>query len=805
MAATEEPGAASVFDPSSSKVFLRMKVLEEWINRQFDASPLGIVRVNLDFKITYANKKAMEICGIESWDKRSILEFVPDQSTMSLWREKLDNRLKGLSEEYETEVVREPDHRRIPVRVAAMPAMDPTGAVVGAVSFIRTLEVEGASRSIEKCVQKSHTSKALLESVAEQTRRVIPFDVCSVTVYSADTIHSRMLFTTSEELANQPSQRWFQMTPLLKLWAQHPQTVMVPDVVEFIQSMDLDQSYVRKTTENIRTLGLASFIRYPVVREGRVIGSFVLSSKKPNAYNDDHRRKLEALPLDIALGTALHYEEVQELEFRLGLVRDVLRCTDNASIFSLLVNRLAAHYGWKSVSVFRVNEERKTISLETQMSQSSDLIIPANYEQRIDEGVLGYVVRTGVEVSIGNVEKSTRFSKLFLRISPLTVSELCMPIKVEGAVYALLNIEDSQENAFAPEEVDALKLVLSEVETVIERFRNAQLINATYNATPTSVWVIDARGKIRKANPAAERLIGIPEHQQVGTSLSKFFQDPELGEAVLKAREPVSREVTLLNKSGAPINVLLGGSQLLEKEFSGERIITVRDLRGHKRIEEIELLDQLYYEIATQVKTPLALSCSWLQKLKSSVDASAQQVIDKALRQLQKAEITYDRLALFDGSQAITPYHEVTLDLGRLLNACLNEFPKTDCEGIARQGLEAPAPLILGDPFQLSFVFRSILSYLLRFGTESTQIRVEMSTGAAGITVTILGPHAPPDSSRPLRRKSDEALVRTLSEMALGEQVIKRFISNHKGKYYVPELGPGCIKFRIDLPLPAQG
>src|SRR5215831_18155225 len=131
-----EQDSASVvpFDPSASNVYLRMKSLEDWIARTFDASPLGILRVDLNFGITYANKKAMEMCGIGSFGGRSVLEFVPDENTIALLREKLANRQKGLSEEYESEIVRESDHRRIPIKVAAMPAFDRDGNVAGAVS-----------------------------------------------------------------------------------------------------------------------------------------------------------------------------------------------------------------------------------------------------------------------------------------------------------------------------------------------------------------------------------------------------------------------------------------------------------------------------------------------------------------------------------------------------------------------------------------------------------------------------------------------------------------------------------------------
>ena len=129
----EQAAASSVvpFDPTASKAYLRMKSLEDWIARTFDASPLGILRIGLDFGITYANKKAMDMCGISSFEGRSVLEFVPDEKSSGLLKEKLANRQKGISEEYETEIVRLSDHHRLPVKVAAMPAFDRDGNVAG--------------------------------------------------------------------------------------------------------------------------------------------------------------------------------------------------------------------------------------------------------------------------------------------------------------------------------------------------------------------------------------------------------------------------------------------------------------------------------------------------------------------------------------------------------------------------------------------------------------------------------------------------------------------------------------------------
>src|ERR1700741_4684101 len=114
---TPEPfSPPSAFD-TGSNVFLKIRALEGWVACIFDESPVGIVRTDLQLRLKYANKKAMEICGISSWENINILDLVPNSETVELLKEKLANRQRGLSEEYEVEVLRKSDGRRIPIKI----------------------------------------------------------------------------------------------------------------------------------------------------------------------------------------------------------------------------------------------------------------------------------------------------------------------------------------------------------------------------------------------------------------------------------------------------------------------------------------------------------------------------------------------------------------------------------------------------------------------------------------------------------------------------------------------------------------
>jgi PAS domain S-box-containing protein len=795
MPTPDTSGQASAFSEAQTG-YPRIRHLERLMEDTFQESPVGVVQIDLHFNFIYANKKAMEIFGITAWENLSIHDLVPNRETINLLEEKLSNRQRGISEEYEAEVVRQSDGRHIPIKITAMPAINDDGTISGAISLIRSLELERASQAIDRCVQTAKDSHSLLRDIAEQTNRAIPFDACTVSLYSRDMNFSRVLFSDDPALLDLYATRWFRISAAQRLWGQQKTIVIVPDVDDFLTNVESD--YQQQSIEILRELEWRSFIRYPVVREDKVIGAFALARKIKNGYTEEDKKRLEALPLDTALATVLHFQEVRELQFRLDLVQDVLRCGTNESIFNMLVTKLSGHYDWQCIHIFSVTEEK--LKLEAQHAKLAALRLPGEYEQHIDKGILGFVRKHRKPLNVSNILTDPQVSKLAIRINEATVSELAIPITVGGEVRAILNIEDNRANAFAPEEMDALVLILKEVEGVLDRFRSERLISASYAATPSAVWVIDRRGRIKRANPSAQKLLDFSEEQMVGTFIADYFEDRELGKALVRSPEPVTTEIILVDRAKHRVSVLLGGSPLND-EFAGERVISGRDLRGHKRTEQIEFLDQLFYEIATQVKTPLLLASDWVRRFRDHPnDRPSLDLADKVLRQLQKAEIAYDRLALFNRSGGTIPYHPVLVDFPELLRDCVAEFPESETRLVKMEFPAESLPHIVGDLYQLGFVIKSTLSYLFRFSTQNASIHIRAKGSAESIELTMSGPKGSMADSGPHRRKCDAALMRTLAEMALGKSVINKFVSNHGGVAHEPLIESSLVTFCYELP-----
>jgi GAF domain-containing protein len=125
----------------------------------------------------------------------------------------------------------------------------------------------------------------------------------------------------------------------------------------------------------------------------------------------------------------------------------------------------------------KVTMKVPSIRLNSQKALSRHSLMPKNHGQAIDEGVMGYAYHSASIVNVGNVGENETFKNLFVRTCAATVSELCMPIWMYGKIVSLLNVEDAQENAFSPEEVESLRVLINQAGAVFERIHEGNLVS----------------------------------------------------------------------------------------------------------------------------------------------------------------------------------------------------------------------------------------------------------------------------------------------------------------------------------------
>lgn len=763
----------------------------------FDKARFGITKVNLKEQITYLNHAAFEILGMDKWEEKTLRDIFPDEENYNTVKSHFETRKKGFSDEYKVEITRVRDKKRVPVMISAMPETDLKGNVVGSMAIVRNIALEKVVEAIHEHIETSRDGQELLTAVAKETEKIIPFQYFGAALYTDDMRHVRALsqYLPSGQLKIQ--RRWWEVSPHSRKFLKRRKTILgnLDDVLaqEKWKYLKADREF-----KKILDAGFNAFMYYPVREGDRLVGSITLYSRRKDAFDTNHVKSLEALPLDKALLTAIHYEERKDLEFRLNLIKQISSASNNVQeVGEIIVSQLAHQYDWNDVSLYAINEVDGVIRLFSQQASSKAFRLPKDYKQRVDEGILGYVYRNKIAVNIGNVHIDPKFKRIYKEVSPSTLSELCLPISVDGKVCWLLNVQDSAENAFSEEEKKAMEGVLKEVSEFLQRSWMHHFINTTLQSASDPIIVTDNKGIINQVYPAATKLLGFSKAELIGSALVDYVLDEDPDEAVSRAETLPSNEVSLRRKTGGKVNVLLSASPLPERV--GGKVFIAKDLFFQKRVEELEYLGKMYYELSAQTITPLALALSWLNRLKSeSQSITTTETLDKAIRQLHKVRLTYDRLSLYDKEKETLPYDELLFDIPELLDNVLSNFPKTEAKKIDRH-VEEGMPYLRGDLFQLSFCLESILSYLLRFAPEDEKIELRVSQIPDWLRIEIRGffPGVPGEKFEETASKT--LLSRTLTEMALGEEIIKKFVSNHKGIFHEPERDGEIIKFRIDL------
>jgi PAS domain S-box-containing protein len=412
---------------------------------------------------------------------------------------------------------------------------------------------------------------------------------------------------------------------------------------------------------------------------------------------------------------------------------------------------------------------------------------------------LGHVYKSRKPVNIPDVS-SDELSKTFVAGWPHIHSELCLPIVWDDKVQWLLNAEDQRVHAFSKDEEQEIGVILEEAALLLQRLSRQYLLESAFQSSSDAVLITDSQKTILEANPAAAKLLGYTSSKRLHGAFTRLFKDAQVARSLLRAERTRGMEVDLVRADGTSVPVLISGVEL-----SGDisrKVFVAKNLTSRRRLEQLEELKKLFQEVALQTHTPLALAHCWLERLiRFPTDHNTVEFLTKILAQLKKLEITYDRLALLtaDFSGPLPTSRKQSLDIAVEIKRIIEEFPISESERIdfADPG---ELPYVNCDPVQISFIFGSILSYLIRFSPSKKSIDIRFACLEKTISVIISGLLPPKLGGS----EAERDVARARFEMALGEPVIQAFARNNSAQYEKRENDGEDAEFKIDFALTAK-
>ena len=756
--------------------------------------------MNREGVFTYGNRAMSEIIGGESVEGKTLTDVFRGDH-LAVVREHLDSRFsRGVADEYEVEAVRPTDGVCIPIRCSAMPDINDQGEIVGTIAIVRDLLVDDVSSAVHKAVEDLRDGRAILQAVARQCERIVPFDIFGVNLFSADGEHSRTFYLYPES-PFQLGVRWRQMSDYAKKLVETNQIINVPDLEEWLARPEWQRYREDPDTQQFLRMGLHSSLSFPVVSGSRVVATVGFARKRDKTpFTKLDEERLARLPLGAAVHMALHYQERDELKFALKLMSQIASGPGSTDfIAKTVIEEMAQHYEWENVSIFRPDEQEGQFWLVRQKAQKKSFLLPDDWHHPLDKGVTGRVYRTAKALNISDVT-APEFRDFYLAACPGSRSELCIPILVGGRVYWVLNLEASQRNAFAREEQETLENILREVAVVLELVSQTQIFTELLKHSQDSVIQTDFRGTIVQTNPATEALLGYSEEEMKGTTFATCFKDSDQARRVQEAKDVPNDEVPLVRKDGSEVTILLSGTSLPTE--IGLKVYVCNDLSKRKRIETLEILRQMYNEIASQIKTPLSLAFTWLGKLRQAeIPPPAADLLDKTAKQLHKVDLTFERLLFYERHESIGPVERSLFEIPVLVSKIRQELPNSEASRIeVTAGTDVPP--VSGDIFQIWFCLELLLAYLLRFVPEEGKVTVDISS-RDGRVITIVRGRAPRVSGGTIAEYAETRwAIRAITEMALGERMIRSFIKrNHAGEFHRRRRHGDLMEYVLALPV----
>jgi PAS domain S-box-containing protein len=766
-----------------------------------DDIALGVIRISKEKRVSYANRSAREAAGPQLVPGAHLSDIFLDGENRARLEHALEKRFSSESGSDYSLVINRPDiGTTVRVMINAVPDYDADGNLIGSIGFVTNISRDTASLAIHDAIESADTWQNLLERVAAQMRQVIAFDSFAVSIVSENRHHLRQFFETPPAPQFASPIKWWPMPPFVQqmLQALEPCADSVDEMFSRPEYRELKEKDIAVQIWLQR--GFKHMLRCPVYRQDRLAAIVMLYRYADQPFSAHDVETIRRLPTVEAVNMALALDRKAALQFSLDLIAELGEVADSIpDLAHHLVKRLQQNYQWEHVSLFQVDEDRRKLTMICQECLGAALL-PEGYEQGIHEGFLGQVMKTGKAVNAGDVT-SDAWRHIYLPGMTTTRSELCLPIPGSKLRW-ILNVEASVTDAFADEEQRSVELLLKQAGLILDRATSIELKNALLHWMDDAVIQTNKDGMIQEMNPAAERCFQSTLSVLKGKNIAKFLDPGDdaqqthsaLTATLVTAPKLPATEVTLVAANGTRLPMLISGTSL-PAELGG-KVYVARDLSLQRRVKTMDLLKQVFQQVASETRIPLALATTFLSDT-TKAGANVADLVDKALKQLRKADLPLERVVRLAAATDEAELPSEIVDVRDLLRSIVDQLPVRESAQVKVLSAES-AILAKVASRELSFCLQSILAFLLRQKAENDTVDIKLAHAPHQ-------PHAPfislgliyTDSGKISKTVIDGDQSEHLREFGLAEPVIAGLMHKMQGHYYVDR--QGVVRYRLVL------
>jgi PAS domain S-box-containing protein len=784
---------------SGYALLVDMSDLVEAERKALEAAPYAMLKLDSKQRVLYANKKALDLFELPLSELlgRDARRFVRDEQSLKevIWQSV--QRRKGRGSEYRILFNKPRSGTAVHLRVLSIPSFDTAGRFVGSLAELKPINQEIARDEIARLVATEANYEKLFDDVIKIVQRFVPFDWADLSMYSPQRDFSGSILRYPDPHASYHT-RWFPIPETFRDWLEQPQT-WIDDLKPYLARTP-DGQAMMQTPDMQRVLaeGRRALIAVPVKQGGEIIGALSLQSKQPGQYDAKTMELLRRLAVDQALHAMFNAYRWAERDFVSDLLQKISMSTNHKELAQTVVSELARFYKYRNVSIFKINALRGYFRLLAQeCGPQSDYRMPEAYTQPLDRGLLGLVYQSGKPVLLQDANENSNEARAFVRVASETMSQLCVPILLRGRLLWILSLEDPQANAFTSAQVEPIRRIIDQIEQVIDRMFQNLVIEQVLDVYPQAVVITGVSGNILGCNKNALVMF---ERESVSAedNLDAFLPNPEGAEAARRqSTSPVLTEV--VGQHGKQTPVLLSTFTLPE-EYD-HLVVLLEDVAKVRWQTDFERLKAALAEVSAQVRVPLSLVSSFVQQIgKKTRDGNVVDLAKKAVGQLGRIELTYDRVVASYDADKIPSLRPIPVDVKLVLDHIYRELPGLDRRSIKLSFGKGDA-VVLVDTYRLVFALESMLTYLVRSRANADFISIKVQKLGAYVEINMIGP------VQQIERKGQLAdLVEvTRTQIALGTDALGKIALDCGGTFKREVLPKEHEKLTMRIPAVNSG
>ncbi len=270
----------------------------------------------------------------------------------------------------------------------------------------------------------------------------------------------------------------------------------------------------------------------------------------------------------------LLYEETKRRLDELTILYEMTKISHSALSFDQMLNEmtraLQGFFHFEILSVLLIDEMTGRLTLHPSAVGSSPHHVEP-LELKVGRGLTGWAVANQIPLRVNDVRSDPRY----VGNGEGVLSEMCVPLIVEGKVIGVIDAQSQKLNAFTDESFRLFALIAEHLARIIENARSEERYRSVVENALDGVLVMSDDFRLTYVNERLSALLGYEREELIGVEFIKFLDE--------KSQETLKKSCTLrqAGEEGQPryeVNIQRRDGDIRSVEI---RSTLIRDYHGN--------------------------------------------------------------------------------------------------------------------------------------------------------------------------------------------------------------------------------